>query len=162
MQMGPVANREQMNSILEYVSIGRQEGARLVTGGERLTQGELASGFYIAPTLFADVDNAMRIAQEEIFGPVLSFIRFRDEQDAIRIANDSRYGLSGGVFTGDLRKALRVAEAVRTGTMRINGAAGRTMGGSAFGGYKASGIGRECYRTTLDAFSQLKTIAFPY
>lgn len=114
MQMGPVANREQMNSILEYVSIGRQEGARLVTGGERLTQGELASGFYIAPTLFADVDNAMRIAQEEIFGPVLSFIRFRDEQDAIRIANDSRYGLSGGVFTGDLRKALRVAEAVRT------------------------------------------------
>lgn len=161
-QMGPVAHRDQLNTVLEYISLGRREGARLVTGGERLTQGELAAGFYIAPTLFADVDNAMRIAQEEIFGPVLSFIRFRDEQDAIRIANDSRYGLSGGVFTGDLRKALRVAEAVRTGTMRINGAAGRTMGGSAFGGYKASGIGRECYRTTLDAFSQLKTIAFPY
>ncbi len=161
-QMGPVAHREQMNTVLDYISLGKQEGARLVTGGERQCEGTLASGFYIAPTLFADVENSMRIAQEEIFGPVLCFIRFRNEQEAVDIANDSKYGLSGGVFSGDLRKALRVAESVRTGTMRINGVSGRTMGGVAFGGYKASGIGRECYKTTLDAFSQLKTISFPY
>ena len=161
-QMGSQINEGQLRKILSYIDIAKQEGATIACGGAPYTEGECAKGSFMQPTLITNVTNDMRVAQEEIFGPVLSFIRFRDEQDAIRIANDSRYGLSGGVFTGDLRKALRVAEAVRTGTMRINGAAGRTMGGSAFGGYKASGIGRECYRTTLDAFSQLKTIAFPY
>lgn len=158
--MGAVSYESHMNKILDYIQIGQKEGARLVTGGKRLTGGELGKGYYVAPTVFADVDNSMRIAREEIFGPVLSFIKFNGEEEAIRIANDTQYGLSGGVFSGDLKKALRVAEAVRTGEMTVNGAPSRTMGGSAFGGYKASGIGRECYVTTFDAFSQIKRISF--
>ncbi|MCD7946694.1 MAG: aldehyde dehydrogenase family protein [Oscillospiraceae bacterium] len=158
--MGSLAYEAQLNKALSYIEIGQKEGARLVTGGKRLTDGERAKGYFMAPTVFADVQNSMRLAQEEIFGPVLSFIRFNGEEEAIRIANDSKYGLSGGVFTGDLKKGLRVAQAVRTGEMSVNGAPSRSMGGGAFGGYKASGIGREGYRSTLDAFCQLKRISF--
>lgn len=161
-QMGPVAYKDHMESVLEYIKIGQEEGARLAYGGKRVTEGELSKGYYIEPTIFADVDNSMRIAQEEIFGPVICFIKFKDEEDAIRIANDSVYGLSGGVFSGDLAKALRVSEGVRTGNMFVNGLFPKSVGGAPFGGYKNSGIGRECYITTLDAFSQIKMIAFPY
>jgi acyl-CoA reductase-like NAD-dependent aldehyde dehydrogenase len=159
-QMGPVSYESHMNSILKYIDIGKKEGAILSTGGNRLIEGELAKGYFIAPTVFSGVDNSMRIAQEEIFGPVLSFIKFSGEEEAIEIANDTPYGLSGGVFTGDLRKGLRVAEAVRTGEMAINAAPSRLMSGAPFGGYKNSGIGRENYKTTLDAFSMIKRISF--
>jgi acyl-CoA reductase-like NAD-dependent aldehyde dehydrogenase len=121
----------------------------------------MGKGFFIEPTLFADVDNSMTIAQEEIFGPVLCVIKFKDEADAIRIANDSVYGLGGGVMSGDLAKALRVASAVRTGTVTVNNAVTHLAGG-AFGGFKQSGLGRESYKTTLDHFSEIKTINFKY
>lgn len=160
--MGAIVYKEHMESILEYIELGKKEGASLVCGGNRITEGEMAKGYFVAPTVFADVDNSMRIAQEEIFGPVLSVIKFSGEQEAVQIANDSRYGLSGGVTSGDLAKAMRVATAVRTGTMFVNGAFGRSLGGACFGGYKASGIGRECYKTTYDQYCLLKTINFAY
>jgi acyl-CoA reductase-like NAD-dependent aldehyde dehydrogenase len=160
--MGPLSYPGQMEKVLGYVEIGKKEGARLVCGGERATEGELAKGNFIKPTLFADVRPDMRIAQEEIFGPVLSAIKFKDEAEAIEIANGTRYGLSGSVHTGDMAKALRVCAGVRTGTISVNGYTGRSIGGGAFGGFKDSGIGRENYITTLDAFSQLKTINFKY
>jgi len=158
-RMGAITYEAHMMSILNYIEIGSKEGARLVCGGKRIVLGELEKGYYIEPTVFADVDNNFRIAQEEIFGPVACVIKFKDEADAIRIANDSRYGLSGGVWSGDLARALRVAHSVRTGTVNINGAVVPLAGG-AFGGFKQSGIGRESYKTTLDHFSQLKTINY--
>ncbi len=161
-QMGPLVYKQHMESVLEYIEIGKKEGATLACGGQRLTEGELGKGYFVAPTVFADVNNQMRIAQEEIFGPVLSVIPFETEEEAIQIANDSSYGLAGGVFSGDLSKAMRVAHAVRTGTMYINGAYGRGLGGACFGGYKASGIGRECYKTTFDQYCQLKNITYCY
>ncbi|MDR1019162.1 MAG: aldehyde dehydrogenase family protein [Synergistaceae bacterium] len=160
-RMGSIAYEAHMNSVLDYIDIGKKEGARLVCGGSRITSGEMGKGFFIEPTLFADVDNGMRIAQEEIFGPVLCVIKFKDEEDAIRIANDSVYGLGGGVMSGDLAKALRVAGAMRTGTVTINNAATH-LAGAPFGGFKQSGLGRESYRTTLDHFSEIKTINFKY
>jgi acyl-CoA reductase-like NAD-dependent aldehyde dehydrogenase len=160
-QMGSIAYEAHMHSVLRYIDIGKKEGARLVCGGGRITAGEMGKGFFIEPTLFADVDNSMKIAQEEIFGPVLCVIKFKDEADAIRIANDSVYGLGGGVMSGDLAKALRVASAVRTGTMTVNNAATH-LAGAAFGGFKQSGLGRESYKTTLDHFIEIKTINFKY
>jgi acyl-CoA reductase-like NAD-dependent aldehyde dehydrogenase len=160
-QMGSIAYEAHMHSVLNYIDIGKKEGARLVCGGNRITTGEMGKGFFIEPTLFADVDNSMKIAQEEIFGPVLCVIKFKGEADAIRIANDSVYGLGGGVMSGDLAKALRVASAVRTGTMTVNNAAAH-LAGAAFGGFKQSGLGRESYKTTLDHFSEIKTINFKY
>jgi acyl-CoA reductase-like NAD-dependent aldehyde dehydrogenase len=159
-QMGAIAYQSHMESILGYIDSGIKQGARLVCGGHRITNPPFDKGLFIEPTIFADVDNKMRIAQEEIFGPVVVVIKFHGEQEAIEIANDSVYGLGGGVFAGDLAKAIRVAEAVRTGTVTINGALSNPAGG-AFGGFKESGIGRENYKTTLDHFSQLKTIHFP-
>lgn len=160
-QMGAITYEAHMKSVLNYIEIGKKEGARLVCGGNRMTTGELAKGYFIEPTLFADVDNNMRIAQEEIFGPVACFIKFKDEADAIRIANDSQYGLGGGIWSGDLACALRVAHAVRTGSITINGGDG-PMAGAAFGGFKKSGLGRESYKTTLDHFSLLKSITYRF
>jgi acyl-CoA reductase-like NAD-dependent aldehyde dehydrogenase len=160
-QMGAIAYESHMKSILDYIEIGKQEGARLVCGGNQITEGEFGKGYYIQPTLFADVDNSMRIAQEEIFGPVACVIKFKDEAEAIKIANDSQYGLSGGIWTGDLARGLRVAHSVRTGQVTINGAAYHSAG-TAFGGYKNSGIGRESYKTTLDHFSEIKSISYRF
>ena len=131
-QMGAIASESHMESILKYIEIGKKEGARLVQGGNRITKGELGKGYYIEPTLFADVDNAMRIAQEEIFGPVASVIKFKDEAEAIKIANDSDFGLGGSVSTGDLARGFRVAKAIRTGSITINDATTH-MAGAAFG-----------------------------
>lgn len=160
--IGPLAYEGHMNDVMKKIEKGKQEGATLAYGGNRITDGELGKGFFIEPTIFTNVDPSMSIAQEEIFGPVLSVIKFNGEEEAIRIANDSKYGLHGSVFTGDLAKGLRVADGVRTGTMNINGNAGRTVGGNCFGGCNESGIGRENYKTSLDHFSQLKTINFTY
>ena len=141
-----------------YIEKGKEEGARLVTGGN--IPKHLPKGFFVEPTVFADVDNRMTIAQEEIFGPVLSVIGFDDDDDAVRIANDSIYGLSGVVFANDLERAKSVASRIRTGTLGING--GLWYGADApFGGYKQSGIGRQCGIEGLEIFTETKTVGWP-
>lgn len=155
-EMGAQINEGQMDTILEYIKIGQEEGAEILTGGARC-EGELAKGSFMQPTILTNVTNDMQVAQEEIFGPVLVVIKFTDEAEAIQIANDSDYGLAGGVFTENIDRAFRVARAVRTGTMWIN-TYGELPAGTPFGGYKKSGIGRETYKTILDAYTQDKNI----
>jgi len=156
-----LAGQYRRAALLSFGSIARwrrSDGARVVSGGGRPPG--LERGWYVEPTLFADVDNSMRIAQEEIFGPVLSVIGFDDDDDAVRIANDSIYGLSGVVFADDLERAKGVAGRIRTGTLGING--GLWYGADApFGGYKQSGIGRQCGIEGLEIFTETKTVGWP-
>ncbi|MEY9873239.1 aldehyde dehydrogenase (NAD+) [Streptacidiphilus sp. MAP12-33] len=153
--IGPMIRRDQQQRVRDYIATGIEEGARLVTGGPQVPAG-LERGYYVSPTVFADVDNAMRIAQEEIFGPVLVVIAYEDEDDAVRIANDSEYGLSGGVWSADERHALAVARRIRTGTVTINVAPVGFDG--PFGGFKASGIGREYGFAGLNTYLEYKTV----
>ncbi|RVU27653.1 aldehyde dehydrogenase [Streptomyces antnestii] len=153
--IGPMIRPDQQERVRTYIRLGIEEGARLVTGGPQIPEG-LEKGNYVRPTVFADVDNSMRIAQEEIFGPVLVVIPYDDEDDAVRIANDSEYGLSGGVWSSDEAHALDVARRVRTGTVTINGASVAFDG--PFGGFKASGIGREYGAVGLGTYTEYKTI----
>jgi len=154
--MGPVVSKTQFDRVLSYIEIGKEEGARLVTGGSAALRE--TGGYYIQPTLFADVDNSMRIAQEEIFGPVLVVIPFEDDEDAVRIANDSKYGLSGAVQSADPQRALSVARRIRTGTVAINKSA--YFGPDApFGGYKQSGLGREMGLEGFEEYLQTKTVS---
>jgi aldehyde dehydrogenase (NAD+) len=152
---GPIINKKQLGRVTGFIEKGQQEGARLVFGGDR-PGGELASGNYVNPTLFADVDNTMSIAQEEIFGPVLSVIPFESEEEAIRIANDTTYGLGAGIQTSDVKRAHRVAKALRAGTVGINGF--MVMPNTPFGGFKTSGLGREGGRESIEAFTETKTV----
>lgn len=155
--VGPLVASRQRDRVEGYLKLGVDEGARITTGGGR-PEG-FDKGWYVEPTVFADVDNSMRIAQEEIFGPVASIIRYTDEADAIRIANDSDYGLSGTVWTADVDRGLNVARKVRTGTYTVNGFA---MEWSApFGGFKNSGVGRELGPEGLSAYLEAKTINLP-
>ncbi|MET9581216.1 aldehyde dehydrogenase [Streptomyces massasporeus] len=153
--IGPMIRPDQQERVRAYIRLGIEEGARLVTGGPQIPEG-LEKGNYVTPTVFADVDNSMRIAQEEIFGPVLVVIAYDDEDDAVRIANDSEYGLSGGVWSADEAHALAVARRVRTGTVTVNGAPVAFDG--PFGGFKASGIGREYGAVGLGTYTEYKTI----
>ncbi|WKU42949.1 aldehyde dehydrogenase [Streptomyces sp. VNUA116] len=153
--IGPMIRRDQQQRVREYIEIGIEEGARLVTGGPEAPAG-LEKGYYVTPTVFADVDNSMRIAQEEIFGPVLVVIAYEDEDDAVRIANDSEYGLSGGVWSADEGHALEIARRIRTGTVTVNGASVGFDG--PFGGFKASGVGREYGFAGLNTYVEYKTI----
>ncbi|MEU8756864.1 aldehyde dehydrogenase [Streptomyces chartreusis] len=153
--IGPMIRRDQQQRVIDYITIGIKEGARLVTGGPDIPEG-LEQGNYVTPTVFADVDNSMRIAQEEIFGPVLAVIAYDDEDDAVRIANDSEYGLSGGIWTTDPDRALAVARRLRTGTVSLNGAPMSFDG--PFGGFKSSGIGREYGKVGLTGYVEHKTI----
>ena len=154
----PMINSIQLDKVMNYIKIGLDEGARLVFGGDRPNDPVLLSGNWVNPTLFAEVDPGARIAQEEIFGPVLSVIPFETEDQAIEIANNSDYGLSSGVYTGDIGRAWRIAERIRAGTVGINGYS--FMPNSPFGGFKASGLGREGGFTSIEAFTELKTIMF--
>lgn len=156
-QMGSQINERQLEKILSYVEIGKQEGARLICGGERITDGELAKGCFMRPTLLADVTNDMRVSQEEIFGPVACILKFRDEDEVIRMANDNAYGLGGAVWTRDLNRAIRVSRGIETGRMWVN-TYNQIPEGSPFGGYKESGIGRETHKVILEHYTQMKNI----
>jgi acyl-CoA reductase-like NAD-dependent aldehyde dehydrogenase len=156
-QLGPLVARRQQERVRNYITEGKREGARLVLGGTDLPDG-IERGWYVKPTLFADADNAMRIAREEIFGPVLTAISYRDEDEAIAIANDSDYGLAGSVFTADQDRGADIASRVRTGTFGVN--QGYTMDPFApFGGVKASGYGRELGTEGIDGYTVTKSIS---
>ena len=154
---GPQISAKQRDRVMGYIDKGEAEGARLVTGGDR--PAHLEKGYFVEPTLFADVDNSMTIAQEEIFGPVLVLIPFKDDDDAVRIANDSEYGLSGGVTSASEERALAVASRIRAGHRRRSTAGSTTAPMSPFGGYKASGIGRQNGIEGFEQYLETKTIA---
>jgi aldehyde dehydrogenase (NAD+) len=155
---GPLINARQRERVLGYIEKGKAEGARAIVGGGPATQFD--KGYYVQPTLFVDVDPDSTIAQEEIFGPVLSVIPFEDDDDAVRIANNSRYGLSGAVTSKSLDRALAVARRIRTGTLAVNG--GQWFGpDSPFGGYKESGQGREHGVPGFEEYLETKTIGLP-
>ncbi|NLH68166.1 MAG: aldehyde dehydrogenase, partial [Candidatus Microthrix parvicella] len=154
---GPLIAERQRERVEGYIQAGRDEGARVTTGGGR-PEG-LDRGWFVEPTVFADVDNSMRIAQEEIFGPVLAVIAVDDADDAVRVANDSAYGLSGTVWTADADAGLDIARKVRTGTYTVNGFA--MEWGAPFGGFKDSGVGRELGPEGLAAYLESKTINLP-
>ncbi|MDE3205057.1 MAG: aldehyde dehydrogenase family protein [Acidobacteriota bacterium] len=155
--MGPVISAKQHGRVLGYIEKGQEEGAKLVLGGGR--PAAFPKGYFVEPTLFVDVDNSMTIAQEEIFGPVLCVIPYEDDEDAVRIANDSGYGLSGGVFSSDEARATAIARRVRTGSIGING--GMWYGAdSPYGGYKSSGIGRQNGTEGFEQYLETKAVAW--
>ncbi len=156
--MGPLISKKQQDRVLGYIESGKADGARIAHGGG--VPAGMEKGFWVEPTLFVDVDNTMKIAQEEIFGPVICLIGYEDDDDAVRIANESTYGLSGNVFSGDLERAKGIAHRIRTGTLGING--GIWYGADApFGGYKQSGIGRQCGIEGLEIYTETKTVGWP-
>ncbi len=155
----PLINTRQMERVLALIAEGQADGARLVTGGTR-AEGDLAAGNFVTPTLFTDVSNDMSIAREEIFGPVLSVIPFGDEDEAVRIANDTEYGLAATVWTSDIKRAMRMTKAIRVGTVGINGY--QLEPHAAFGGYRQSGLGREGGRPAIEAYTELKTVLLPF
>lgn len=156
-QMGAQVSEAQLNKILKYIEIGKNEGAKVITGGERFVEGDAKNGYFMKPTLLVDVNNNMRVAIEEIFGPVGVVIKFKTEDEVIAMANDSNYGLGGGVFTRDINRAIRVAKSIRTGRVWVN-TYNSFPAGATFGGYKESGIGRETHKSILDAYTQKKNI----
>jgi aldehyde dehydrogenase (NAD+) len=155
--IGPLVSKQQLAKVERYVNIGKDEGAELVTGGKRVEVPGLKGGYYYAPTIFTNVDNKMRIAQEEIFGPVACLMKFDSDEEAVAIANDSIYGLAGGVFSSNTARAERVARGVRTGTMWINNYH-IFADFCPFGGYKQSGMGREFGLESLNEYTQVKRI----
>jgi len=154
-RLGPLISATQQERVRSYIQKGIDEGATLVTGGIEAPEG-LSTGYFVRPTIFANVNNQMTIAQEEIFGPVLSIIPYEDEDDAVRIANDTVYGLAGGVWSSDPERAKRVARRLRTGQVDING--GKFNPLAPFGGYKQSGNGREFGKFGLEEFLEIKSM----
>lgn len=156
-EMGPIVSKTQMEIILKYIDIGKNEGAHLLLGGKRIKKENLMKGYFIEPTVFTEVNNSMRIAREEIFGPVLSIIKFSSEEEVIQMANDNDYGLGAGVWTQDINRALRVARAIRSGKVWIN-TYDQVPAHVPFGGVKKSGFGRETHKMALDEYSYMKNI----
>jgi aldehyde dehydrogenase (NAD+) len=156
-QMGPLSMKRQLDRVVGYIEKGRQEGATLVTGGGRPK--DMNRGYYVEPTIFTNVESDMTIAKEEIFGPVVSIMPYDDEEDAIRIANDSTYGLSGAVFTKDAEKGLALARRIRTGNLTVNGL--NLQVSVPFGGYKQSGIGRVGGPEGLEGYQEIKSVYLP-
>ncbi len=156
-QVGPVTTRPQYRKVLDYIELAKAEGARLVLGGGPATRPECGDGWFVEPTIFCDVDNQMRIAQEEVFGPVLSIIRFRDEDEAVALANDSRFGLGAGVWTADIARAHRMAERIQSGIVWVNCYRAVSFM-SPFGGYKDSGLGRENGIEAIREYLQTKSV----
>jgi len=156
-QIGPLVSEQQLGRVTDYLSIGRQEGARPLVGGERLTEGPFAEGYFVPPTVFANVRDDMRIAQEEIFGPVISAIPFTDIEDVIRRGNATAFGLGSGVWTRDISKAHRLAKGLRAGSVWIN--CYQAMDPAVpFGGYKMSGYGRESGIQQMDEYLNVKAV----
>jgi aldehyde dehydrogenase (NAD+) len=155
-QVGPVTTRPQYDKVLGYIDIAKAEGAELLMGGGAATRPECGTGWFVEPTVFAGVKNSMRIAQEEVFGPVLSIIKFRDEDEAVAIANDVRFGLGSGVWTGDIGRALRMSERIQAGTVWVNTYRAVSYM-SPFGGYKDSGLGRESGIDAIHEYLQVKS-----
>jgi aldehyde dehydrogenase (NAD+) len=155
----PLISARHLDRVLDVIARGQADGARLVCGGTR-PEGDLAAGNFVMPTLFTDVSSAMSIASEEIFGPVLSVIPFSDEDEAVRIANDTEYGLAATVWTSDIKRAMRVTRAIRAGTVGINGY--QLEPHAPFGGYRQSGVGREGGRQAIESCTELKTVLVPF
>jgi acyl-CoA reductase-like NAD-dependent aldehyde dehydrogenase len=156
--MGPLISAQQRQKVEDLIRAGQQEGARIAYGGGR--PAKLEKGYFVEPTLFVDVDNSMQIAQKEFFGPVGVIIPFKDDDEAVQLANENAFGLGGGVWSGDPARAYRVAKRLRTGMVVVNGGGGGLSPHAAFGGYKQSGIGREWGEHGLSEFLQYKTIAW--
>lgn len=156
-EMGPLVSESQMKRVLEYIEVGKKEGAKLVTGGERLKGDKFGEGFYVSPTIFKDVKSDMRIVQEEIFGPVVVVQKFKSEEEAVELANDSDYGLAGAVFTKDITRAHKVVKQLRAGITWVN-AYHNTYTECPWGGYKQSGWGRELGTFGLEAYTEVKQI----
>jgi aldehyde dehydrogenase (NAD+) len=156
--MGPLSSRAQFEKVTHYLDLGRQEGATLLTGGDPVDANELADGWFVQPTVFGDVENDMRIAQDEIFGPVQTIITFSDYEEAIALANDVEYGLASGVATTDLSTAHRAAEDIEAGSVWVNQYPA-CLPPTPFGGYKRSGIGREAGKAALEDYTRTKTVS---
>lgn len=156
-EMGPLVSEKQLKRVLEMIEMGKSEGARLLTGGSRLTEGPLADGYFIPPTVFDQVDNGMRIAQEEVFGPVATITTFSSEDEAVAMANATPYGLANGLWTADLGRAHRVASRLQSGQVYVNEWFCGDISCPA-GGYKMSGIGREEGQQAIDNYTQLKSV----
>jgi aldehyde dehydrogenase (NAD+) len=156
-KIGPLVSKEQLDRVTGYLEAGKKEGAKAVLGGERNTEKGLEKGYFVKPTIFTGVKNDMKIAREEIFGPVVSVLPFKDENDAVLQGNDTLYGLAAGVWTRDVSKAHRVARAIRAGTVWVN--CYNVFDATApFGGYKESGFGRELGKYALDLYTQVKSV----
>ena len=159
--IGAQASEEQQKKILNYIEIGKQEGAELLAGGSAGSlPGDLAGGYYVEPTIFRG-RNSMRIFQEEIFGPVLSVTTFRDEEEALAIANDTAFGLGAGVWTRDVNRTYRLGRGIKAGRVWVN-CYHLYPAHAAFGGYKQSGIGRETHKMMLDHYQQTKNVLVSY
>ena len=156
-QMGSQVNEQQLEKILGYVEVGKTEGAKVACGGRRIKENGLEKGAFMEPTILGEVNNKMRVAQEEIFGPVVCAIKFKTEEEVIKMANDSEYGLGGAVWTRDINRAFRVAMGVQTGRMWVNNY-NNLPAHAPFGGYKKSGIGRETHKMMLEHYTQKKNI----
>ena len=156
-QVGPVTTRPQYERVLNYIDIAKKEGAKLLMGGGPATRPECGSGWFVEPTIFAGVQNRMRIAQEEVFGPVLSVIKFKDDDEAVAIANDVRFGLGAGVWTSDIGRAIRMSERIKAGTVWVNTYRAVSYM-SPFGGYKDSGVGRENGIEAISEYLQVKSV----
>ena len=156
-EMGPMVSQEQLAKTLHYIDAGREDGARLMTGGDRPEGAAFERGYWVRPTVFAGVTQDMRIAREEIFGPVLAFMRWKDVDEAIDMANATEYGLSGAIWTKDLKCALRTARRLQSGYIWINGTSSHYLG-TPFGGMKNSGIGREENLDGLRTYTETKAV----
>lgn len=156
-QMGTQMSQAQLDRVLSYIDIAKEEGATILTGGNRITRDGLDKGFFVEPTIIVDAKNEMRISQEEIFGPVLVVIPFKTEEEVVKMANDNDYGLAGAVWTQDINRAIRVARSVETGRMWVN-TFHEIPAHAPFGGYKKSGLGREAYKSMIAAYTRTKNI----